>query len=245
MEPKFKLDHFITYRAKWAFSKEVKVEDQILDLHKKKNFIIKIDALAHFAIPVSKTVDEEKGEKIKDHFAHLTWYTIVHGDKDFPNKVPKTKIVYRNQFTKYEPETLIIEDLEAILLPAEKIEKKSKYPDNLDHYLCYNVIKTKKFSKVVKLKGQFTNANPTAVGPHFFCVPCSKEGKEIKDKEDHLVAYELYNIQKFGYKDLKNIIAKDQWRENHFIIEKQTFLLVPTQKDKASIPSEKDLEKNE
>jgi len=193
---------------------------------------ITIEARDQFAIQVNKD-----GKEIIDASAHLSWYKI----KDMEHKLKfPTKIIYKNQITNHKWATLTIEDLEAILLPAEKVEENSKFPEKLEHFLCYKVIKSSPFSKDVKLKGQLTDANPTAVGPLFFCVPCSKEGKEIKNKEDHLIAYELYKTQKFAEKDIRTVNVKDQWWELPVTIKEQTYLLVPTKKDKATIPSKEE-----
>ena len=117
---------------------------------------------------------------MRDKYAHFNWYKITIEDEDFPNTV----ILYRNQFTGGEkPEKLVIGKPVGLLLPAEKIEKGSKFPDNLDHYLCYEILKRSKEAvpgKHAGLKGQFTNVTPFIVGPRFFCVPCSKDNKKLK-----------------------------------------------------------------
>lgn|GEM_PF-6049901 len=184
--------------------------------------------MAYFAIPVSKEVEKKGITKIKDQDAHLTWYNIADNDKEFPNKVNRTPVEYRNQITDFEPAFLTTGDLNGILLPAQKIKGDHKFPDNLDHYLCYAIVEgITAYKEAVKLNGQYTKDTPQkARGPVFFCVPCSKDNKEIKNKEDHLVAYKL------DMKDIEptSISAKDQWGTHDFDIISQAYLLVPTKK---------------
>jgi hypothetical protein len=189
------------------------------------------ESLYQFAIPVSKKIDKHL-EPIRDEYAHFNWYKITIGDDDFPNTV----ILYRNQFTGGEkPEKLVIGKPVGLLLPAEKIEKGSKFPDNLDHYLCYEILKRSEGAvpgKHAGLKGQFTNVTPFIVRPHFFCVPCSKDNKKIKNEKDHFVIYLLEKVEEFPEKEVIN--AKDQWGELTFIPKKQNYFMVPSEKDKVS-----------
>lgn len=224
------LDHFITYYVGKSFvGKSAIVNDQIIKKHNKKDLIVTPEFLYQFAIPVSKKIGEEEFKK-KNEYAHFNWYSIK-----ISSSFPYTIIFYRNQFTGEEPSRLLIHEPVGLLLPTEKCEKGSKFPEDLDHYLVYAInyresLKLLQQFKKLELEGQYTKVS-SKINPHadYFCVPCSKDGKKIVDENTHFV---IYRLQEPDFLN-KGIKVLDQWNKGdgkEINILWQTYLMVPSEK---------------
>jgi hypothetical protein len=220
--PTFKLDHFKMYQITFIEGKKpvpVTVKDQIT----RKPVSIEVKQMNAFLTPV-----EKNGEKRKDLSAHLSWYP-------YHREIKEHTVQYANQFTGYKLKTLKVNEIAALMLPTEKIEKGSSFPEKLDHFLCYKVSAGSDHSKKVTLVDQFQKVATEAKGPYFFCVPCSKNDKPMINGADHLAAYAvgsgpLVNPEK----NVKSI--KNQFGEQRIKVLRQLYLLVPTKKVEVKIP---------
>jgi hypothetical protein len=221
--PKFNLDHFKAYNITIIEAKKppgVTVKDQFMynaeQLDPKK--------IKYLILPVNKKVDEEryKGElPIPKSQNHLSWYR-VKGDNS------RVEFEFRNQFTNFKFTKMVVKKLRALLVPTEKIKKYSKFPENLDHYLCYQRVEGERTTKQVILSDQFQqNVKTTAIGPEYFCNPCSKNGKEIKNSEDHLAVYVLGK----GKSAEESVSIDNQFGKQSIVVKDQIFLLVPSKKN--------------
>lgn len=220
--PTFNLDHFKAYNIKIIKAekpKDVSVQDQFIEKLVNKPITISLKKIKYFANPVNKN-----GEKIKDKFAHLAWYPIL---KDKERKEIKYRVKYSNQFTGFKVNEIVVHKLRALLVPSEKIIKNSKFPDKLDHYLCYQVVEGFDRAKRLTLVDQFPPEVKTAAGgPTYFCNPCSKNGKPINNNADHLAVYVLGTGKAIN----KDIVIKNQFTEQSLKVEDQIFLFVPSDK---------------
>ena len=82
---------------------------------------------------------------------------------------------------------------EYLLVPAEKKEQGSVFPDSLDHFKCYPVIEGTgtPVDSFVDLEDQFGYEYVEVKKPVYFCNPVSKNGEGIIDSLNHLVFYEI------------------------------------------------------
>jgi len=225
-EPEFNLDHFKAYKienVKAKKPKEVTVKDQFID----KPATLKPELIKFIILPVSKKIDK-KISPILNKQNHLAWNPLRKDTSEI-------KFAFSNQFTNFKFTEMVVKKLRAILVPTEKIEKGSQLPETLDHYLCYQRIKGERTTKTVTLGDQFQKEVSTkATGPEYFCVPCSKDGKEIKNKADHLAVYVLGRGKSAG----KSISIQNQFGDQSFDVKDQIFLLVPSKK-KYPLPEKK------
>ena len=61
-----------------------------------------------------------------------------------------------------------------------------------EHFLCYNIDPHGPFEPLsVKLRDQFADYKGVVVTPVSLCNPVDKNGEGIKDRERHLVCYEI------------------------------------------------------
>ncbi len=223
-KPAFRLDHFKIYAISDVEAQEtpsVTVKDQIL----KEPLLITPDKLRYFCTPVAKTYAKNTSQII-DKFAHLAWYP-------FRNDIELKTITYLNQFTDYKPKQLKFNKLEALLVPTEKVERASKFPGTLDHYLCYRVTEGSDPEVTVTLEDQFQKTTANVTGPVFFCVPCSMNDRghdfPIKNVADHLAVYNITAGPDVPAEQNQQKI-NNQFGEQSFKILRQLYLLVPTQK---------------
>lgn len=222
--PAFKLDHFKMYAISDVEAQEtpsITVKDQIL----KEPLLITPKKLQYFCTPVAKTY-EKKTTKIMDRFAHLAWYP-------YPNDIELRTVMYLNQFTNYKRKQLKFNKLEALLAPTEKVDSASRFPGNLDHYLCYRVTEGSDPEVTVTLEDQFQKTTANVTGPIFFCVPCSKNDRgqdfPIKNAADHLAVYSITSGPDIP-EEANHLKINNQFGEQNFKVLRQLYLLVPTQK---------------
>ena len=165
--------------------------------------------------------------KIVDPNAHLTWYRIEQQDEP----EPKRTIRFRNQFGDNSVDT---GEPRFLLVPAQKTtDPDSQFPENLDHYTCYQVdeVHTAPEGVLVDLEDQFGSQQGVPVGaPLFFCPPALKETAsnppgQLHNKEDHLAVYQLGPLSA-----VVEARAKDQFGEWDLRAEEVAFLAVPSEK---------------
>ncbi len=234
-KPAFKLDHFKVYEidtsdCHWG----VLLQGQF----DKKEIPGTLTALTHFANPVEKTHITGIKTAITDTNAHLNWYQLRQRKSE-----PKRTILFQNQFGQY---SINIKNPNYLLVPTQKTSHKgSKFPDSLDHFKCYKIIKINvqpPSVDSVNLKDQFgIEKNLMVREPVYFCVPVSKNlpgikptGKIINEK-DHLV---VYKITAKSYK--KKIYVKDQFikKPKELRVTRSVMLAVPTEKQAFTRSSE-------
>jgi hypothetical protein len=222
-EPAFKLDHFKMYAINDLEAQEapsVTVKDQIL----KEPLLISPDKLKYFCTPLTMT-NAKKTATIKDKFAYLAWYPIL-------NDIELTTVNYVNQFTEFKSKQLKFNRLEALMVPTERIDRDSKFPEKLDHYLCYKVTEGSDPESTVKVEDEFQKTSANLKGPIFFCVPCSKNdrGKDfpIKNVADHLAVYSITSGPDVP-QEANSLKTNNQFGEQSFKVLRQVYLLVPTQ----------------
>jgi hypothetical protein len=217
--PTYNLDHFKAYivQAKTGKIKDVKVSDQFINYPKPASITVKPLEMTYFATAVRKN-----GSSIKDPMAHYAWYRIKY------DTYKELIVTYKNQMTDYNWDTIHLKKLRGILVPTEKIEKGSKFPKNLQHYLCYEVDPyggTKR--DVTLIDPQFKQEGKvTAEGPQYFCTPCSKDDYPIKNPDVHLA---VYNITDGPFLHKEKTI-RNQFGVQCIEIVTQRWLLVPTTK---------------
>jgi hypothetical protein len=223
-EPAFKLDHFKMYGISDVEAQEtpsVTVKDQIL----KEPLLITPQKLHYFCTPVAKAY-KKKVTEIIDKSAYLAWYP-------YGNDIELKTVTYLNQFTDFKPKQLKFNKIEALMVPTEKVERGSRFPENLDHYLCYKVTEGSDPEATATLEDQFQKTSASVKGPIYFCVPCSKNDRghdfPIKNVADHLAVYSITSGPDVP-EEANRLKVNNQFGEQSFKILRQVYLLVPTQK---------------
>ncbi len=221
-EPK-ELGHFKVYEVEqllWDF--QVRLTDQFDTAPKEAN----LDTLTHFANPTSKVLPTGAKSSIKDTNRHLNWYTIRQEQPE-----PRRTIRFINQFGQH---SVVIRNPRYLLVPAQKtLVEGSVFPDSLDHYKCYEVIRVNLAPNlpVVTLEDQFgSEQNVQVRQPRYFCLPVRKqrEGKpphNIMNAKDHLTIYDIppRPIQ-------REIEVLDQFEGQPLFVIRSVMLAVPTEK---------------
>ena len=178
-----RLDHFKFYEL---LNQEAGDVVSVRGQFDKRSRKVKLMYVFAFANPVSKS-----GEPMYDHAAHLIWYDIL--DK---RPEPTRVVEIQNQFGR---ERIKTGQATALLVPAEKYERGSKFPERLDHFLLYDVLDsrgdTRGERKRITLEDQFGRVRAEVLHyfPRFFAVPVKKRanGKTfgINNEKAHLAFY--------------------------------------------------------
>ena len=157
--------------------------------------------LDFFANPVSKN-----GEPLFDKHAHLAWYRGVQPPE------PLRQVVLENQFGRFEIRT---GTGYGILVPTQKIEPGSEFPQRLDHYKVYRLADVEQApAKTVKLKDQFGTSEARVRLPLFFAVPVRKRHGDqdfpIQNKDAHLLIFSITTREVEKAIRLKNQFAPNR-----------------------------------
>ncbi len=169
-----------------------------------------------FANPASKN-----GEPIVDKNAHLTWYDLYD-----PTPDPMRKVAFENQFGK---QTVVTGRSYALLVPTQKAEPGSVFPEKLDHYKVYQVLQGEPVNKAVKLEDQFASGEARIYDPVFFAVPVRKwyEGRTfgVNNAKAHLAIYRIFpdSVQ-------KTILTRDQFSRRYQNVFRGVLLGAPSVK---------------
>ncbi len=169
-----------------------------------------------FANPASKN-----GEAIVDKNAHLNWYDLYD-----PTPDPTRVVAYENQFGQAK---MYIGRAYSLLVPAQKMEKGSAFPEKLDHYKVYQVLQGEPIVQGVTLEDQFGKSETKVYDPVFFAVPVKKwyEGQTygIHNEKAHLVMYRIYpeSVQ-------KTIMVRDQFARRYEQVFRSVLLAAPSVK---------------
>jgi len=143
---------------------------------------MKLRLLDFFGNPVSKN-----GEPLYDKQAHLAWYRGVQPSE------PIRRAVLENQFGKFDIRTGTGYGL---LVPTQKIERGSAFPEQLDHYKVYRLVDVEQIpTKTLKLRDQFGSDEVRLRLPLYFAVPVMKRyaGKTypIHNDRAHLLIFSI------------------------------------------------------
>jgi hypothetical protein len=158
---------------------------------------MRLRLLDFFANPVSKN-----REPLYDKNAHLAWYRGVQPSE------PIRRVLLENQFGKFDIRTGTGYGL---LVPTQKIERGSAFPEQLDHYKVYRLVDVELVpNKVLKLRDQFGGDEVKLRFPLYFAVPVMKRhGNKtypIHNDRAHLLIFSITT------RDLrKNIKLRNQF----------------------------------
>jgi len=215
-EPEFNIDHFKVYIVDTVgVNFEVSLKDQFNEDQRLAN----VYSRDFFANAVCKD-----GKGIIDSTAHLTWYKIVQHDT-----VIHRTVSVKNQFGKFEWR---IGEPVYLLVPTQKMEPASSFPDNLDHFKCYEVFADDPLAREVELEDQFDKQlgqkdMVTVMKPMYFCTPVEKNERHIFNEKDHLACYLIKSETEYPP---MNIAIENQFGPDTLVIRKSYMLLVPSQK---------------
>lgn len=175
----YQLEHFTVWDvADVPVDFTVGLQDQFM----VKEELTHLAAIDHLANPAAK--DESPYDP--DH--HLLWYRIDSGLEHCSETV-----TVNNQFG--EQVLQLLPDREYLLVPAKKDLHPT--PENLDHFLCYEVVNDVPNHGDWFIQDQFMPGGQVLpVGPaRYFCNPVRKSHDDvvtpIDNPEDHLVFYQL------------------------------------------------------
>jgi hypothetical protein len=175
--------------------------------------------MSHFANPASK-IPEEK----VDSNAHLSWYWLYQ-----PMPEPMRVVVVETSpgvVTK-----LVIGRPVALLAPAQKKERGSRFPKERDHFKVYRVLRGEPLQDVVELEDQFGSEPAEILYPVAFGVPVQKEYKgevsPINNDRAHLL------IQRIVPRPVQQRkIVRDQFGRRYVSFLRSVGLAVPCVKHK-------------
>lgn len=170
-----KLDYFMIYDVE---DRKVQADVLLQGQFDKRPQKMQLASLDFFANPVSK--NKEPGY---DKNAHLAWYG------GFQRREPMRRAVLENQFGKIR---IWIGAGCALLVPTEKLEKGSAFPEALDHYKVYRVLDWDESPQArLKLTDQFWTQRAELRKPLYFAVPVMKQHGEkvypIRNERAHLL----------------------------------------------------------
>lgn len=174
-----KLDHFKIYDVMDnRVDYQVTLQGQFDEEPEEAELLV----LSHFANPVSKNQ-----EPLYNHNAHLTWYRLYQ-----PMPEPTRTVVVENQFGQH---TLLIGRPFALLAPAQKRERGSQFPVELDHFKLYRVLGGEPLDEQVTLQDQFGSQEARVIFPLAFGVPVRKAYlghiSPIHNEKVHLLIYRI------------------------------------------------------
>jgi hypothetical protein len=170
-----KLDYFKIYDvANLELNRAFQLKGQFDERLQK----IRLVLLDFFANPVSKN-----GEPIYNKNAHLAWYRGPQPPE------PTRFALVENQFGKIK---IWIGNGGGLLVPTQKVEPGSVFPQGLDHYKVYRVLDWDQAPEAkLKLRDQFDSDEVKLIRPIFFAVPVLKRAGakvfRIQNERAHLL----------------------------------------------------------
>jgi hypothetical protein len=168
------------------FAKDVRLKGQF-DARDKEVAPDRIEWLMGLGNPVSKNK-----EPIVNPNAHLTVYRLSGPTQ------PRRLVTFSNQLTEGKDIDWEVQEPVVLLVPAEKVEKDSRPPRDLEHFKCYNVTHRRDIERHITLKDQFDREKEEEIKvltPFLFAVPVQKNGEPFKNRDDHLAIYEIHPQQ--------------------------------------------------
>jgi hypothetical protein len=210
-----KLDHFKFYKVEPVATKaDVSVQGQF----DKDSVPVTLPEITMFGNPVSKD-----GGRLINPQAHLTWYKSLQRLAE-----PKRAVEFENQFGTQEA---LLGKPVALLVPTEKVEEGSRFPEGLDHYKIYEVLEARPLKRKVTLKDQFGAEEGVTIGKTmYFGVPVMKRHGDrltkIVNEKGHLTIYGLSPPK--PYKLVKE--TADQFGKHKLSVLESALLVLPTVK---------------
>lgn len=182
----------------------------------------------HFYNPVQKTKLNEDQKpivtKIKNRDYHLTGYRVETDQTEIRT------VWVKNQFSK-KWQKMEARQSRHLLVPTQKIKPHfHKAPENLDHYLCYEVVGENVETRVA-LKDQFQGYDYLPTGkPVLLCNPVKKTHKgkvfPIKNRKWHLVGYKLDH----KLPDIIPVTGNNQFGKEEMRLTDLDLILIPSLK---------------
>jgi len=162
---------------------------------------MRLRLLDFFANPVSKN-----GEPLYDKNAHLAWYRGIQ-----PSEPPR-RVLLENQFGKFDIRTGTGYGL---LVPTQKVEPGSVFPNELDHYKVYRLLDAEQVpAKVLALRDQFGNEEAKLRLPLYLAVPVTKRHGDntdpIHNERAHLLIFSITTRDLQKAIKLRNQFARGQ-----------------------------------
>lgn len=244
------LDHFKGYESdnsQTIANPFVFLQDQF-DRRLQKWELKKVGPADMFFNPVIKTVVTADGEThttpIADPRDHLVGFPISEILSGMPQETTRWNVFVRNQFGKQK---LLVGPATHILVPTEKLSDPNLpgFPDNLDHFKWYPVIKGKPVNIPVTLVDQWwpvgePGQDAIVLKPVAFANPVRKihlrpdtsaagivfDDVGIQHPEAHIVAYKLELPTSSTY----NAIINNQFVNQNIVVVEGNLLLVPSAK---------------
>jgi len=169
--------------------------------------------LSHFGNPASKNQ-----EPMHDRNAHFSCYRLYQ-----PLPDPMRMVELENQFGK---QRIITGSPAALLAPAQKRERGSRFPEKLDHYKLYRVLRSERLDKEVALEDQFGREEARVLYPILFGAPVHKEFRDqispIYNDRAHLLIYRIV-----PRRVRQSRIVRDQFGRRYLTFMRSVALAVP------------------
>jgi hypothetical protein len=178
---------------------------------------------------------------ISDPDAHLTLYDIFQETVSTPALLASPQVTWkvkvRNQFGDQK---LQARRPVALAVPTQKHEDELEFPENLDHFKCYEA-RGKSIRKSALLRDQFEDETVGVLEPRLFCNPTRKllpsgQAFSISHAADHLVCYDLKIVT-----DAFDIVVQliDRVISNQFTGSSTGDIAAVTLEDLLCVPSRK------
>jgi len=182
----------------------------------EKRIKMQLALVDFFGNPVSKN-----GEPLYDKNAHLAWYRGVQPAE------PIRRVILENQFGKFDIRT---GTGYGILVPTQKVEPGSAFPEALDHYKVYRLVDVEPVPHgIIKLRDQFGPSETPLRIPLYFAVPVAKRhgttNYPIHNRTAHLLIFSINvrNVQ-------KKITLRNQFSRSTVNLVRSIMLAVPSLK---------------
>jgi len=174
-----KLDYFKFYDVE---NREAQADLLLRGQFDRRPQKLRLRLLDFFGNPVSKN-----GEPLYDKHAHLAWYRGVQP------REPLRRVVLENQFGKFDIRTGTGYGL---LVPTQKLERGSVFPEGLDHYKVYRLVDVEEVpGAVLKLRDQFGSDEVKLRLPQYLAVPVMKrhgaKTYPIHNERAHLLVFSI------------------------------------------------------
>jgi hypothetical protein len=178
--------------------------------------MLSVDEPELFCPPTSKN-----GLEIEEPDEHLTTYNAPAPLE------PDLSVSTEDQFG---PRTLRVIGARELYVPTQKLVGDLDFPDELNHYWCYEA-EGPRVRQRVTLEDQFGTDTVRVERPHRFCNPVEKtfmdETFPIEEEEVHLTCYEIFAPQKT---EAQTFGVFNQFEEDTFTITSFQLLCVPAEK---------------
>lgn len=177
-----------------------------------------VDEPLEFCAPTSKN-----GETVRVPEEHLTMYAA-------PQELSDHLLVHtEDQFGERDLEVV---GARVLLVPTEKLIVDEGFPENLNHYWCYEA-NGPRVRRTVSLADQFSeDASVRVVQPTLFCNPVEKTVNnvvtgDIEEPNVHLTCYDIKGPQKTEAQEFE---VDNQFEHDFFTVTSWNLLCVPSEK---------------